>query len=140
MDYSSGNSLFHVPGRPAMTQLNIEPLHEGFGARVTGTALSGGLSDGEVALIRCAIDTYSVLCFPDQDMSDEKQLAFTRLLGEPEAEHVTFGKTGRSAQERVTTALLSIPDALGSGAGRARVVPSGHALVFCTHYFRQLTT
>jgi alpha-ketoglutarate-dependent 2,4-dichlorophenoxyacetate dioxygenase len=77
-----------------MTQLNIEPLHDGFGARVTGIALSGNLSHAEVARIRSAIDTYSVVCFSDQDMSDDKQLAFTRVLGEPEAEHVTFGKTG----------------------------------------------
>jgi len=75
--------------------LEIEPLHEDFGARVTGIALSGALADVDIVLIREAIDTYSVLCFPGQEMSDEKHLAFTRLLGEPEAEHVTFGKTGK---------------------------------------------
>ncbi len=79
----------------AMTQLHIEPLHEHFGARVTGVALSGELSDSEVAAIREAIDSYSVLCFPEQDMTDEKHLAFTRLLGEPEVEHVAFGRTGK---------------------------------------------
>ncbi|MEE8297491.1 MAG: TauD/TfdA family dioxygenase [Hyphomicrobium sp.] len=78
-----------------MNRLNIEPLHNDFGARVTGTAFSGDLSDTDVALIRDAIDTYSFLCFPDQDMTDEKQLAFTRLLGEPEAEQVTFDSTGK---------------------------------------------
>ncbi len=78
-----------------MSQLEIEPLHDDFGARVTGAALSGDLSDAVLAQIRDAIDRYSFLCFPGQDMTDEKQLAFTRLLGEPEAEHVTFGKTGR---------------------------------------------
>jgi len=77
-----------------MTQLTIEPLHDALGARVTGAALSGDLPNADLELIREAIDTYSVLCFPDQDMSDDRQLAFTRLLGEPEAEHVTFGKTG----------------------------------------------
>ena len=54
-----------------MNQLNIEPLHDDFGARVTGTALSGDLSDTDLALIRDAIDTYSFLCFPGQDMTDE---------------------------------------------------------------------
>ena len=78
-----------------MSQLTIEPLHDDFAARVTGVALSGDLSDAEVALIRDAIDTYSVLCFPDQDMTDDRHLAFTRLLGEPEVEHVTFGRTGQ---------------------------------------------
>ncbi len=75
--------------------LNVESLHSDFGARITGTALSGDLSDTDVASIRKAIDTYSFLCFPDQDMTDEKQLAFTRILGEPEAEHVTIGSTGK---------------------------------------------
>ena len=77
-----------------MTDLSIEPLHPDFGARVRGVNLSGDLSESELAAIREAIDTYSVLCFPDQDMSDEKHLAFTRRLGEPEAEHVAFGRTG----------------------------------------------
>ncbi len=77
-----------------MSRLDIEPLHDDFGARVSGIAISGDLSDSDVASIRNAIDTYSFLCFPDQDMTDERQLAFTRLLGEPEAEHVTFGSTG----------------------------------------------
>lgn len=77
-----------------MQHLTIEALHADFGARVTGIALSGDLSENDVVAIRDAIDRYSVLCFPGQAMSDERQLAFTRLLGEPEAEHVTFGKTG----------------------------------------------
>jgi alpha-ketoglutarate-dependent 2,4-dichlorophenoxyacetate dioxygenase len=76
-------------------QLNIEPLHNDFGARVTGIVLSGDLSNADMSLIRDAIDSYSILCFPDQDMTDEKQLAVTRLIGEPEAEHVTFGSTGK---------------------------------------------
>jgi len=78
-----------------MNQLDIEPLHDDFGARVNGIAISGDLSDRDVTLIRDAIDTYSILCFPGQNMTDEKQLAFTRLLGEAEAEHVTFGSTGK---------------------------------------------
>ena len=77
-----------------MTQLTFEPLHPDFGARVRGVTLSGELSESELTAIRDAVDTYSVLCFPDQDMTDEKHLAFTRRLGEPEAEHVAFGTTG----------------------------------------------
>ena len=77
-----------------MSLISFEPLHDDFGVRVTGADLSGDLSAGQLAQIRDAIDEYSLLCFPEQDMSDEKQLAFTRRLGEPEPEHVTFGKTG----------------------------------------------
>ena len=77
-----------------MALLRIEPLHELFGARVTGVDLTKALSDEEVGEILAAIDEYSLLCFPEQDMSDEAQLAFTRRLGEPEPNHVTFGTTG----------------------------------------------
>ncbi len=77
-----------------MTQLSFEPLHADFGARVTGVDLTSPLDDDTVEAIREAIDTYSLLCFPDQPMNDEAHLAFTRRLGEPEHEHVHFGKTG----------------------------------------------
>ena len=77
-----------------MNQLSIEPLHPDFGARVSGVNLTGPLSSDDIENIREAIDTYSLLCFPNQDMNDEHHMAFTRLLSEPEAEHVTFGKTG----------------------------------------------
>ena len=92
--YSFGDGDFGNADLATMTQLDITPLHENLGARVTRTTLSGDLPDGDLAQIRDAIDRYSFLCFPDQDMTDERQLAFTRRLGEPEAEHVTFGKTG----------------------------------------------
>lgn len=77
-----------------MTDLSFEPLHEDFGARVTGVALSDELSVDDIGQIHAAIDRCSLLCFPGQDMSDETQLALTRRLGEPEPEHVTFGSTG----------------------------------------------
>ena len=77
-----------------MTQLCFEPLHDDFGARVTGVDLTATLVDGVVSEIRDAIDAYSLLCFPEQPMTDEAHLAFTCCLGAPEPEHVTLGKTG----------------------------------------------
>lgn len=77
-----------------MNQLSYELLHADFGVRVTGVDLTVELSDAVVDEIRNAIDTYSLLCFPAQAMTDEAHLAFTRRLGEPEPEHVAFGKTG----------------------------------------------
>ena len=77
-----------------MSQMRFEPLHELFGARVTGIDLTAQLSDADIAEINSAMDEYSLLCFPDQNMTDEAQLALTRRLGEPEPNHVTFGTTG----------------------------------------------
>jgi alpha-ketoglutarate-dependent 2,4-dichlorophenoxyacetate dioxygenase len=78
-----------------VSQIHFEPLHDSFGARVTGIDLSVGLADDEVAAIHDAMDEYSLLCFPEQDMTDEAQLTLTRRLGEPEPNHVTFGATGK---------------------------------------------
>jgi len=71
-----------------------EPLHVDFGARITGVDLTTKLTDGAVAELHQAIDKYSVLHFPDQEMSDDAQLALTAQLGEPEEGHVLFGRTG----------------------------------------------
>ena len=78
-----------------MTGLHFEPLHRDFGARVRGIDLTAKLSESQVEAIREAIDTWSLLCFPEQAMNDEAHLDFTRRLGEPEAEHVTLGSTGK---------------------------------------------
>ena len=78
-----------------MSSLDVEPLNAPFGARITGLDLTAELSEEVVEAIREAIDTWSFLCFPDQAMTDEAQLAFTRRLGALEEDHVTFGKTGK---------------------------------------------
>jgi alpha-ketoglutarate-dependent 2,4-dichlorophenoxyacetate dioxygenase len=78
-----------------MSPIKITPLHEEFGARISGIDVHDGLSPAQIEDIRAAIDTYSFVCFPDQDNSDEKQLAFTKHLGTPEANHVTLGRDGK---------------------------------------------
>ena len=78
-----------------VSQLHFEPLHELFGARVTGIDLTASLSDADIAAISDAMDEYALLCFPGQNMSDEAQLALTRRFGEAEPNHVTFGATGK---------------------------------------------
>ncbi|RVU33857.1 TauD/TfdA family dioxygenase [Hwanghaeella grinnelliae] len=80
-----------------MDNVDIEKLHPDFGARITGLKLGGGMTAAEVDFVHDAIDTYSFLCFPDQDLPDDDLLAFTRLLGEPEVEHVALGKTGKAS-------------------------------------------
>ena len=49
-----------------MGSLDFEPLHPDFGARVMGVSLVGDIADETVEEIKKAIDTYSLLCFPDQ--------------------------------------------------------------------------
>ena len=75
--------------------LTFEPIHPDFGATVSGIDLSQPLDAAAVAELHGAVDTYSLLHFVDQQMSDDAQLALTRSLGEPEPNHVVFGKTGK---------------------------------------------
>ena len=74
--------------------MEFEPLHSDFGARVSGVDLTGPLSPDLVEALHIAIDEHSVLLFPEQDMTDEAQMHLTQALGEPEENHVTFGRTG----------------------------------------------
>lgn len=75
--------------------MDFEPLHDEFGARVDRFDLTSPLTATQVAELHAAIDEYSVLWFPGQDMRDDAQLALTEALGEPEEGHVAFGTTGK---------------------------------------------
>jgi alpha-ketoglutarate-dependent 2,4-dichlorophenoxyacetate dioxygenase len=77
-----------------MAALSFEPLHEEFGARVSGIDFGAPLSGEAVEALHAAIDEYSFLCFPDQAFDDERHLALTRALGEPEANHLKLGQSG----------------------------------------------
>lgn len=75
--------------------LKTEKLHPDFGIRVLDLDLHTDLTDEIISEIKTAIDDHSVVCFPDQDFDDDKQVAFTRLFGEPEPDHVALGQEGR---------------------------------------------
>lgn len=78
-----------------MTTLTTEPLHPDFGVRITGVDLSAPVSEETREEIRAAVDTWSFVYFPDQPFDDDRQLAFTRHLGEPEPNHVKQGQEGK---------------------------------------------
>ena len=77
-----------------MTDLEFEPLHNDFGARVAGLDASKPISNRILTKVQSAIDEYSFLCFPDQNMDDDRHLAFTKQLGAPEESHVALGESG----------------------------------------------
>lgn len=77
-----------------MVMFSAEPLHEDFGARIEGVDLRAPLDGETVAALHRAIDDYSFLWFPDQPFDDERQLALTRSLGEPEPNHLRLGQDG----------------------------------------------
>ena len=61
--------------------LTYEPLTPRFGARVTGINLSEPLDDTTFANLRDAFARYSVLHFPNQPMTDDRQVAFSQRFG-----------------------------------------------------------
>jgi alpha-ketoglutarate-dependent 2,4-dichlorophenoxyacetate dioxygenase len=64
-----------------MTAITVHPLTRHLGARLTGIDVRQPLSQEEVAAIEQAMDQYAVVVLPDQAISDEQQLVFTRNFG-----------------------------------------------------------
>ena len=88
------SGLVERPGADRVTMPSMNPLHDEFGVRITGIDLSRPLSDPVLEHVREAIDRHSFLVFPDQQLDDERHLALTRQLGEPEANHARLGRDG----------------------------------------------
>ena len=76
-----------------MSEPTFEELHPEFGVSIRGVELDEPLAPDLIGKINAAIDRYSFVRFPDQSMDDERQLALTRQLGNPEPSHTSVGKT-----------------------------------------------
>ena len=77
-----------------MTGLIFETLHQEFGAKALGINLSVDLDSRTIQDIQDAMDKYSLLVFPNQEMDDQSQLRLTRSLGSPEENHLRLGRDG----------------------------------------------
>jgi len=75
-----------------MPFFDIEPLHADFGARISGVDMRPPLDPETLSAVRAAIDTYSLVVFPDQQFDDDLHLAFTKQLGRPEPSHTAPGR------------------------------------------------
>ena len=65
-----------IVARPLVTKLN-----PALGAEITGIDLSLPVSPEQIQEFRDALDTYGVLCFRDQKLSEQQQIAFTEQWG-----------------------------------------------------------
>lgn len=74
--------------------MKIEPIHDEFGARVSGVDLSRPLDDDDFSRIDYAINRYSLLLFENQQMNDTAHLEFSRRFGQLEEEHVSYYSRG----------------------------------------------
>jgi alpha-ketoglutarate-dependent 2,4-dichlorophenoxyacetate dioxygenase len=67
----------------APMRIAVEPVHPSFVARITGVDLAA-LTAEETSALRKAIDTYSVVVFPDQRLDDDRLLTLGKTFGEVE--------------------------------------------------------
>lgn len=74
-------------------KLVIEPTSSALGARVTGVSLSRKLDAETAAALIQAWQDHIVLIFPDQDLTQDQQLAFAANFGE-------LGKRSRRPEQR----------------------------------------
>lgn len=119
--------------------LNMEKLHPDFGVRITGLNLNTDLTQEVVEDIKTAIDDYSFLCFPGQDFDDERQVAFTRLFGEPEPDHVALGQEGR-VQYLGTIGNIDDEGNQRGNANRKTVFATGNNMWHSDSSFREVPT
>lgn len=62
--------------------MKVEPTGAATGARVTGLDVSQPLDEATVKAIHAAWMEHQVLVFPDQDITEEEQIRFSRLWGD----------------------------------------------------------
>src|SRR5262249_46957642 len=88
----------------------IRQIHPVFVGEVTGVDLRRPLAPDEVAAIEEGMDRYAVLVFHDQNITDERQIAFSRNFGEIKN---SAGGTVARAQEKRLNPLMNDVSNLG---------------------------
>ena len=77
------------------SRLQVRPLHPALGAEVRGVDMAKPLDAATRDELHDAWMKYLVLAFPEQHITDEEHVAFTRHLGEPEIFHQNIIKSKR---------------------------------------------
>jgi alpha-ketoglutarate-dependent 2,4-dichlorophenoxyacetate dioxygenase len=95
--------------------LTFRKLHSVFAAEVTGIDLTEPLSQDDVASIEAAMDEYAVLVFPDQKLTDQQQIDFTRNFGELEG-YNTPGHIRKQTDSRLGAGIVDFSNLDKSGA------------------------
>jgi len=90
--------------------IELTPLHHALGAELRGVDLTRPVMPEVFAEINAAFNLYGILVFPNQPVSDEQQLAFSRLFGPLE---VNPNYAGAKMRLRPDVADISNLDAEG---------------------------
>jgi alpha-ketoglutarate-dependent 2,4-dichlorophenoxyacetate dioxygenase len=95
--------------------IEVTSLHPTLGAKVRGVDLTRPVVPAVFAEIEAAFDRYGILVFPEQPVTDEQQLAFSRLFGPLE---VNPNYAGAKMRLRADIADISNLDAEGQVLAR----------------------
>lgn len=94
--------------------IEVSPLHPTLGAELRGVELTRPVAPDVFAEIEAAFNRYGILVFPGQPLTDEEQLAFSRLFGPLE---INPNYAGAKMRLRPDVADISNLDARRAGAG-----------------------
>jgi taurine dioxygenase len=75
--------------------INVRKLHPLIGAEVKGVDLARPLDEADITAIETAWREHAVLVFPDQPITDEQQVAFSRRFGDLEIFPQAENRSGR---------------------------------------------
>jgi alpha-ketoglutarate-dependent 2,4-dichlorophenoxyacetate dioxygenase len=95
--------------------LTFRKLRPVFAAEVTGIDLTGPISTGDAAAIEAGMDEFAVLVFPDQPLTDQQQLNFTRNFGELEG-YNTPGHIRKQTESRLGPGMADFSNLDKTGA------------------------
>jgi alpha-ketoglutarate-dependent 2,4-dichlorophenoxyacetate dioxygenase len=95
--------------------LTLRTLHPVFAAEVTGIDLARPITPEDIIAIEAAMDEHAVLVFPNQPLTDQQQIDFSRNLGEPEG-YNTPGHIRRQAESRLGAGIADFSNLDKSGA------------------------
>jgi alpha-ketoglutarate-dependent 2,4-dichlorophenoxyacetate dioxygenase len=93
--------------------LSIRPLQGDFVGEVSGIDLARPLAAAEALALQRAIDDLAVLVFPDQQLSDAQQLAFTQHFGA--IENSAGGHIAKPEQHRLGQGMIDVSNLDQSG-------------------------
>ena len=88
--------------------ITVKPRHPSLGAEIRNVDLRRPIDAPTLQAIKDAWTQHLVIVFPDQPLSDEEHVAFTRLLGEPEVFHQTSLKLRSDRVRRSSSSPTSM--------------------------------
>jgi alpha-ketoglutarate-dependent 2,4-dichlorophenoxyacetate dioxygenase len=120
--------------------MTVHPVTDNFAAEIGDIDLSNPLSADQVAELQAAFDRYSVLVFPDQQLSGDQHLAFAKHFGPLET---TIHAVRKDTKLRVREEFADVSN-LDAGNGiwgpdsRKRMFEMGNRMWHTDSSFRQV--